>query len=145
VLVVHLGVAARRCTRSMALVDDLASERNLGDRDQAGDTTTPQRRGTPTVSLHAIAVRQAREQGMTDIPDRRPTTAAPRPERLTVVLGSRVQVQDADGEHEYTMFTRATADVPPGCVSLGSPVGGHCSDAGVVTRSRSRRRAACVC
>jgi transcription elongation GreA/GreB family factor len=60
---------------------------------------------------------------MTDIPDRRPTTTAPRPESLTVVLGSRVRVRDAEGEHEYTMLTRATADAPPGCVSLGSPVG----------------------
>jgi transcription elongation GreA/GreB family factor len=61
---------------------------------------------------------------MTDIPDRRPaTTTVPRPESRTVVLGSRVRVRDADGEHEYTMFSRATADAPPGCVSLGSPVG----------------------
>jgi transcription elongation GreA/GreB family factor len=60
---------------------------------------------------------------MTDIPERRPTTAAPRPESLTIVLGSRVRVRDADGEHEYTMLTRATADASPGCVSLGSPVG----------------------
>ena len=60
---------------------------------------------------------------MTDIPERRPTTAVPKPESLTVVLGPRVRVRDADGEHEYTMLTRATADASPGCVSLGSPVG----------------------
>jgi hypothetical protein len=122
VLVVHLGVAARRCTRSMALVDDLASERNLGDRDQAGDTTTrsgvarPPYLSTPSRPPSAGAGNDRHTGPET-------TTAAPRPESLTVVRGSRVRVRDADGEHEYTMFTRATADVPPGCVSLGSPVG----------------------
>jgi transcription elongation factor GreB len=60
---------------------------------------------------------------MTDIPNRIPATAAATPQSRTVVLGSRVRVRDADGEHEYTMCTRVTADAPPGCVSLGSPVG----------------------
>jgi transcription elongation factor GreA len=41
----------------------------------------------------------------------------------TIVPGSRVRVRDTEGEHEHTMVTRATADSPPGCVSVGSPVG----------------------
>jgi hypothetical protein len=111
----------RPAATALALVDNLASERTP-DRDQASDSH-PQRLGTPTMSRRPHHVCHLREQGMTDTPNRRPTTAAPRPESPTVVLGSRVRVRDADGEHEYTMCTRVTADAPPGRVSLDSPVG----------------------
>jgi transcription elongation GreA/GreB family factor len=54
---------------------------------------------------------------------RLPTIIVPEPESQTVVLGSRVRVRDEDGEHEYAMVARVTIDSPPGCVSIGSPVG----------------------
>lgn len=61
---------------------------------------------------------------MTDMPDPTPPmTAVPEPESRTVVLGSRVRVRDADGEHEYAMVTRVTVDAPAESVSVGSPVG----------------------
>jgi transcription elongation factor GreA len=52
-----------------------------------------------------------------------PAITATVPRNGTVVLGSRVRVRDADGEHEYTMVTRVTAGGPSECVSIGSPVG----------------------
>ncbi|MEA2614240.1 MAG: transcription elongation factor GreA [Chloroflexota bacterium] len=65
-----------------------------------------------------------RETGRTDMPGvREPEATAPVPGNGTVVQGSRVQVRDADGEHEYTMVTRATAGAAAGCVSADSPVG----------------------
>jgi transcription elongation GreA/GreB family factor len=61
---------------------------------------------------------------MTDMADSRlPTILVPEPESQTVVVGSRVRVRDADGEYEYAMVARVTIDSPPGCVSIGSPVG----------------------
>ncbi|MDB5064589.1 MAG: greA [Chloroflexi bacterium] len=53
----------------------------------------------------------------------REASAAGTPRSGAVVPGSRVRVRDAEGEHEHTMVTRATADAPPGCVSIDSPVG----------------------
>jgi transcription elongation GreA/GreB family factor len=50
-------------------------------------------------------------------------TAARTPKGGTIEPGSRVRVRDAEGEHEHTMVARATADAPPGCVSIESPVG----------------------
>jgi transcription elongation factor GreA len=50
-------------------------------------------------------------------------TAAGMPRSGTVVPGSTVRVRDAEGEHEHTVVARATADAPPGCVSIESPVG----------------------
>jgi transcription elongation factor GreA len=41
----------------------------------------------------------------------------------TVAPGSTVRVRDVEGEHEHTVVTRVTADSPPECVSLASPVG----------------------
>jgi transcription elongation factor GreA len=52
-----------------------------------------------------------------------PATTAPVPRNGTIVPGSRVRVRDTDGEHEYTMVTRAAASTPSGCVSVDSPVG----------------------
>jgi transcription elongation factor GreA len=40
-----------------------------------------------------------------------------------VVLGSTVRLRDAEGEHQHTMVTRVPGDAPPGCVSIGSPMG----------------------
>lgn len=45
------------------------------------------------------------------------------PSSKSVVPGSRVRVRDAEGQHEHTVISRATADSPPGCVSVRSPVG----------------------
>jgi hypothetical protein len=61
--------------------------------------------------------------GRTGMPDASEPTAATVPRNGIVVPGSRVRVRDTDGEHEYTMVTRATAGAPPECVSIGSPVG----------------------
>jgi transcription elongation GreA/GreB family factor len=52
-----------------------------------------------------------------------PMTTTSASEGGTVVLGSRVRVRDAEGEHEHTVVARATVDAPPGCVSVDSPVG----------------------
>jgi transcription elongation GreA/GreB family factor len=49
-----------------------------------------------------------------------PATVATVSRNGTVVLGSRAQVRDTDGEREYTMVM---AGAPPECVSTGSPVG----------------------
>ncbi len=40
-----------------------------------------------------------------------------------VVPGCRVRVRDGDGEHDYTMVTRAAVGAPPVSISTGSPVG----------------------
>lgn len=52
-----------------------------------------------------------------------PIPTAPEQECGTVELGSTVRVRDADGEDEHTVVARATVGTPPGCVSVGSPVG----------------------
>jgi transcription elongation factor GreA len=52
-----------------------------------------------------------------------PATTAAVPRNRIVVPGSRIRVQDADGQHEYTMVTRFTGDAAPGSVSVSSPVG----------------------
>lgn len=49
-------------------------------------------------------------------------TPASRPHRA-VELGARVRVRDTEGEHEYTIVERVRVGVPPGSVSMGSPVG----------------------
>jgi transcription elongation factor GreA len=58
---------------------------------------------------------------MTDVSE--PVTTAATPRNGIVVPGSRVRVRDTDGEHEYTVVTRATTGAAPGSVSIGSPVG----------------------
>jgi transcription elongation factor GreA len=57
------------------------------------------------------------------MPDVSEPTAATVSRNGIIEPGSRVRVRDTDGEHEYTMVTRATAGAPPECVSIGSPVG----------------------
>jgi transcription elongation GreA/GreB family factor len=52
-----------------------------------------------------------------------PATTATVPRNRIVVPRSRVRVQDAGGQHEYTIVTRATGDAAPGSISVGSPVG----------------------
>jgi transcription elongation factor GreA len=67
------------------------------------------------------AVEEAQEdRGMSD-PDS-PMTASGR-QGVTVVVGSRVRVRDAEGEHEHTLVAHVTARTPLTCVSAGSPVG----------------------
>jgi transcription elongation factor GreA len=58
---------------------------------------------------------------MTDVGEPASTAATPR--NGIVVPGCRVRVRDTDGEHEYTVVTRATAADVSGSVSIGSPVG----------------------
>ncbi|MEA2672712.1 MAG: transcription elongation factor GreA [Chloroflexota bacterium] len=50
-------------------------------------------------------------------------TAATEPHDRTVAPECTVRVRDVDGEHEYAMVTRVTADASPRCLSVGSPVG----------------------
>jgi transcription elongation factor GreA len=51
------------------------------------------------------------------------STAVPAGPSATVALGSRVRVQDADGEHVHTVVARVTAAAPLECISVASPVG----------------------
>ncbi len=52
-----------------------------------------------------------------------PATTTNPPRNRVALPGSRVRVQDREGEHEYTMVTRVTPGAAPGSVSVGSPVG----------------------
>jgi hypothetical protein len=57
---------------------------------------------------------------MPDVSESATTAAMP---RNGIVPGSRVRVRDTEGEHEYTMVTRATAADASGSVSIGFPGG----------------------
>jgi hypothetical protein len=74
-----------------------------------------------------------------------PATTVTLPRHRIVVPGSRIRVQDTDGEHEYTMVTRAAGDAAPGLSPSGLQSAGRCSDAGPASRCGSRRLAASVC
>lgn len=52
-----------------------------------------------------------------------PSTAASPAGSGPVVVGSRVRVQDAEGEHEHLIVARVTGATSLGCVSEVSPAG----------------------
>ncbi len=114
-------VVARLRRAALALVDDMSAG-EVSDPEASGDSAGPSHPGPVDPSIGENQRATTGAIGRTDMPDvRLSLTGAPT--SGTIVLGSRVRVRDAEGEHEHTMVTRVTDDAPPGCVSIGSPVG----------------------
>ena len=51
------------------------------------------------------------------------TATASAGECAIVVPGCLVRMRDAEGEHQHLVVSKVTADTPPECISVASPVG----------------------